>query len=135
ITWTSHLSMVIVICCLFYYLKIQIADYLKINKTAFLFKKPEEYITYLKNYKKSRFKLKTKSYQLYVTLISVSLGLFAIEMYYILSFPLLLTYIIISAGWILLCQLVFMKQYNKREEQRLQEIINNLERLSKQFIE
>src|SRR5690554_2838599 len=49
ITWTSHLSMIIIIGCLCYYLKIQITDYRKINRTAFLFKKPEEYIDYLKN--------------------------------------------------------------------------------------
>jgi len=134
ITWTSHLSMVIVICCLIYYCRIQVADYLKINKTAFLFKRPDEYISYLKDYKKSRFKLNTKTYQIYVILIGISLFLFAIEMYYILPFLLLLVYIILSIGWIVLCQLFFMKQYNKREGERLEEIINYLERISQQFL-
>jgi len=116
-----------------YYLRIQITDYRKINKTTVLFKKPDEYIAYLQNYKKSRFRLNTKTYQIYILIISLSLCLFAIEMYYILPFWQLLIYIILSIGWMLICQFVFMKQYNRREAQRLEEIIQALERLSNQF--
>jgi len=134
ITWTSHLAVVIVMGCLIYYFSIQLEDYLKINKTAFIFKKPDEYITYLKDYKKSRFKLNTQSYQVYVIFIGIALVLFAFEMYYILPLPLLILYLVMSIGWILLCQFVFMKQFNKKEEQRLEEIISDLERLSQQFL-
>jgi len=132
-TWTSHLAMIIIIGSMIYYLRIQINDYRKINKTTVLFKKPDEYIAYLQSYKKSRFKLNTKTYQVYVIIISLSLCLFAIEMYYILPFWQLLIYIVLSIGWMLICQFVFMKQYNRREAQRLEEIIQALERLSNQF--
>lgn len=134
ITWTSHLAVLIVMGCLIYYFSIQLEDYLKINKTAFIFKKPEEYITYLKEYKKSRFKLNTQSYQVYVIFIGIALTLFAFEMYYVLPLSLLILYMVMSIGWILLCQFVFMKQFNRKEEQRLEEIISDLERLSQQFL-
>ncbi|TCK84832.1 hypothetical protein [Albibacterium bauzanense] len=134
ITWTSHLAVVIVMGCLIYYFCIQLEDYLKINKTAFIFKKPDEYIAYLKDYKKSRFKLNTQSYQIYVIFIGIALVLLAFEMYYILPLSLLIFYIVMSIVWIFLCQFVFMKQFNKKEEQRLQEIISDLERLSQQFL-
>jgi len=134
ITWTSHLAVLIVLGCLIYYFSIQLEDYLKINRTAFILKKPDEYITYLKDYKKSRLKLNTQSYQVYVIFIGIALILFAFEMYYVLPLLLLLLYIVMSIGWILLCQFVFMKQYNRKEEEHLQEIINDLERLSQQFL-
>lgn len=134
ITWTSHLAVVIVMGCLIYYFSIQLEDYLKINKTAFIFKKPDEYITYLKEYKKSRFKLNTQSYQVYVIFIGLALALLTFEMYYILPLYLLILYIVMSIVWILLCQFVFMKQFNRKEEQRMEEIISDLERLSQQFL-
>lgn len=134
ITWTSHLAVVIVFGCLIYYFSIQLEDYFKIRKTAFIFKKPDEYIAYLKEYKKSRFKLNTQSYQVYLIFIAFALALFTFEMYYILPLPFLILYIVISLGWVLLCQFVFMKQYNRKEEQRLEEIIRDLERLSQQFL-
>jgi len=135
VTWTSHLAVLIVMCCLIYYFSIQLEDYLKIKKNAFIFKKPDEYIAYLKEYKKSRFRLNTQSYQVYVVFIGIALALFAFEMYYILPLFLLILYIAMCIGWILLCQLVFMKQFNRREEQRLEEIITDLERLSRQFLQ
>src|SRR5690554_5012082 len=134
ITWTSHLAVLIVLGCLIYYFSIQLEDYLKINRTAFILKKPDEYITYLKDYKKSRLKLNTQSYQVYVIFIGIALILFAFEMYYVLPLLLLLLYIVMSIGWILLCQFVFMKQYHRKEEEHLQEIIDDLERLSQQFL-
>lgn len=133
-TWTSHLAMIIVICSLIYYFRVQLIDFYKINKTAFLFKKPDEYLNYLRDYKKSRFKLNTATYQVYVILIAIALVLFSIEMFYILSLWQLLLYVVLSTGWLFLCQFVFMKYHNKREEQKLEEIIQTLERLSQQFI-
>jgi len=69
----------------------------------------------------------------YVVFISIALVLFSIEMFYVLSLWWLLIYIVLSIGWLFLCQLVFMRYYNKREEQKLEEIIQALERLSQQF--
>src|SRR5690606_14850455 len=73
-TWTSHLAMLIVIFSLVYYFRIQVSDYFSIHKTAFVFKKPDEYINYLKTYRQSRYNLNTKTYQVYVILIGVEIG-------------------------------------------------------------
>lgn len=133
VTWTSHLALIIVIACLVFYLRIQIMDYSRINKTGSLLKKPKEFIQDLRDYKKSRSKLNTKTYQIYVVLISIALGLFAFEMYYVLPFWELIIYVAVSILWVVLCQFVFMKHYDNRESQRLQEIIDNLERVCEQF--
>jgi len=133
-TWTSHLSMMIVIGSLYYFFRTQILDYYKINKTPCLFKKPDEYIAHVKEYKKSRFRFNTKSYQVYLLLIALALCLFAVEIYYILPMHQLLIYVGLSAGWVILCEFVFRKQYVRKEEQRLQEMIQELERLSQQFL-
>lgn len=133
VTWTSHLALIIVIACLVFYLRIQIMDYRRINKTGSLLKKPKEFIQDLRDYKKSRSKLNTKTYQTYVVLISIALGLFAFEMYYVLPFWELIIYVAVSILWVVLCQFVFMKHYDNRESQRLQEIIDNLERVCEQF--
>lgn len=132
-TWTSHLSMLIVIFSLVYYFKEQVADYFSIQKREFVFKKPEEYISYLKNYRQSRYALNTKSYQVYVILIAIALALFTIEIYFVLPLSLLLVYILISLGWVLLCQFIFMKHYKKEEQERLNAMIERLEKLAKQF--
>src|SRR5690606_36424497 len=113
--------------------RIQIIDYLRINKSGSLLKKPKEFIEDLKDYKTSRSKLNTKTYQTYVILISVALGLFAFEMYFVLPFWELMIYVAVSILWVVLCQFVFMKHYNNKESQRLQEIIDNLERVCEQF--
>ena len=133
-TWTSHLSMLIVIGSLYYFFRTQILDLYKINKAPCVFKKPEEYIAHMKEYKKSRFRFNTRSYQVYLILIALALCLFAVEIYYILPMSQLLAYVGLSAAWVLLCQFVFRKQYIRKEEQRLQDMIQELERLSQQFL-
>lgn len=133
-TWTSHLAMFIVIGSLIYYFRIQLMDFIKINKTAFLFKKPDEYLKYLRDYKSRRFLLHTTTYKVYIIFISIALILLSIEMFYILSLFWLIIYVVLSIAWMFLCRFVFMKYYNKREEQKLEEIIQSLERLSQQFL-
>jgi len=132
-TWTSHVSMLIVIFSLIYYFKVQVSDYFSIHKTEFVFKKPDEYISYLKNYRQSRYQLNTKTYQVHVILIATALALFAIEIYFVLPITLLLVYILISTVWVLLCQFVFMKHFKREEQERLNALIERLEKLAKQF--
>ena len=70
---------------------------------------------------------------MYVILIGVALALFAVEIYFVLPLTMLLVYIFISAAWVFICQFVFMKHFKRDEQERLNALIERLEKLSRQF--
>lgn len=132
-TWTTQLSMLIVIVCLVYYMLIQIKDYRAINNSEHLLHKPEAYITYLQQYKQHRYKLNTRNYTIYTICLSIALGLYLIEMSFYVSTASLLIFVISTIVWFLICYFVLMKVYIKKETERLEELIGKLKGLKNQF--
>ena len=130
--WTTHLSLLIFISCCFYYLFAQISDYRSISRSEQLLQEPEEYISYLKRYRKRRYILNTNKYLVYSTFIGVAFGLYFIEIYY--SSPVWIT--ITGAGvtimWFVACWFL-MKIYSRKEQEKIGEIIEKLENLERQF--
>ncbi|WP_134088146.1 hypothetical protein [Olivibacter sp. XZL3] len=132
-TWTTLLSMFIVITCLVYYMLIQVKDYRSINNSERLLNKPEAYIAYLQAYKQHRYRLNTRNYTIYTICLSIALGLYLIEMsFYVSTFALAL-FIVATVVWFLICYFVLMKVYIKKESERLEEMINKLKKLEDQF--
>jgi len=134
-TWTTQLSMFIVIVCLIYYMFIQIKDYRAINNSENLLDRPEEYISYLQLYKKHRYKLNTQNYTIYTICLSVALALYLVEMSFYVSKFALVIFILATITWFLLCYFVLMKVYIKKESEKLEELINKLKDLKNQFTE
>lgn len=132
--WTSHLSLIIFILCCIYYLVVQYRDYRSISNSEFLLKQPEEYVTYLKNYRRKRYVLNTRKYGVYSIVIGFAFALYFIEVYY--TAPLWQTFsgVIFTISWFLICALL-MRSYIKKEQEKLDEMITNLERLEKQFLD
>jgi uncharacterized membrane protein YciS (DUF1049 family) len=132
-TWTTLLSMFIVISCLVYYMLIQIKDYRSISSSESLLNKPEAYIAYLQAYKQHRYRLNTRNYTIYTISLSIALALYLIEMsFYVSTFALVL-FVIGTIIWFLICYFVLMKVYIKKESERLEELINKLKKLEEQF--
>ncbi|MXV52414.1 hypothetical protein GS399_15675 [Pedobacter sp. HMF7647] len=130
---TSQIAMLIAILCLFYYLFVQLRDYRKINNSEQLAQQPGEYIEYLKNYKHQRYILNTRIYTVYMFFIALVIGLIYIEAFVYMP---LWEVVLIVAGtiaWFAMCYFVFMKTYIRKEESRINFMIENLERLQKQF--
>lgn len=131
--WTTHAATVIIITSCLYYLIYQIRDFSKINNNTSLIDKPDEYISYLKNFKQSRYNLNTKKYKGYVLFLGFAFLLYFIEISF--TAPLWSTILgaIATAAWFAFCYFVLMRNYIRKEESKIQYMIENLERLQKQF--
>ena len=130
--WTTHLAMIIFIACCIYYIVALIDNYRKINDNK-LIDKPEDYITYLKKYKHDRYIFNTRKYTIYSIFLTAGFLLYFIEISFMAPFWVTITGFVFTFLWIALCYFVFMRIYIKREESKLEEMIQNLERLQKQF--
>ena len=131
--WTTHLGMLILIICCLYYLYVQIRDYNLIKDESLLLSKPEEYIEYLKKYKHARYLLNTRKYRIYTFFLSIGLALYFIEIAFLASVWITVLAISFTVAWILFCYLILMKDYIRKEESKLGDMIENLGRLQKQF--
>lgn len=132
-TWTTLLSMFIVITCLIYYMVIQIKDYRSIHNSERLLSEPSAYIAYLQTYKQHRYHLNTRNYSVYTICLSVALALYLIEMSFYVSAFALTVFVVAATIWFLICYFVLMKVYIKKESERLEELITKLKKLESQF--
>jgi hypothetical protein len=130
--WTTHLAMIIFIICCIYYIIALIGNYRRINHNN-LVDKPEDYIKYLTKYKHDRYIFNTRKYSIFSIFFTAGFILYFIEIAFITSFWVTVIGIILTFLWIGFCYFVLMRIYIKREEAKLEEMIQNLERLHKQF--
>ncbi len=134
-TWTTYLALAIMVGCICYYFFNQIADYRNIRNSHSLLSKPQDYTNHLKAFQQRRNRFNTQNYAVYEACIAVAFGLYAIEMYFVLPFWTFVGFIVFFVFWFLICHFVFMKQYIKHENERIAEMIANLERIKGQFDE
>lgn len=134
-TWTTYLALAIMAGCICYYLFNQLHDYRQINNSACLLSKPQDYINYLKAFQQKRNRFNTRNYTIYEACIAIAFVLYGIEMYFVLPFWMFLSTVMFMICWFLICHFVFMKQYIRNENARIQEMITNLERINGQFRE
>jgi hypothetical protein len=130
--WTTHLAMVIFMVCCLYYIVSLIGNYRRIAYNNLL-DKPEEYILYLKKYKHDRFIFNTRKYTVYSIFFTAGFILYFIEIAFLASLWVTILGVVITSLWIALCYFVLMRIYIRKEESKLEEMIQNLERLEKQF--
>jgi len=130
--WTTHLSLLVFLICCFYYLFVQFKDYRSISNSEHLLKVPREYIEYLKKYRRNRYVLNTSKYLVYSIFIGLAFGLYFIEIYF--SSPLWQTLLGLFAAaiWFIMCWFI-MRIYIRKEQEKLSDMIEELERLEKQF--
>ena len=130
--WTTHLAMVIFMVCCLYYIVSLIGNYRRIAYNNLL-DKPEEYILYLKKYKHDRFIFNTRKYTVYSIFFTAGFILYFIEIAFLASLWVTILGVVFTSLWIALCYFVLMRIYIRKEESKLEEMIQNLERLEKQF--
>jgi len=132
-TWTTYFALAIMVGCIAYYFGNQLNDYRDISRNSHLLSKPQEYIHYLRRFQEKRNRFNTRNYQVYEACIAVAFILYGIEMYFILPIWSLIGIFIFVIFWFLICHFVFMKQFIKNENLRIEEMIDNLERIKNQF--
>lgn len=130
--WTTHLAMIIFISCCLYYILAMIHNYRRINYDK-LVDKPDYYISYLKKYKQDRYVFNTRNYKVYSIFFTLGFILYFIEISFLIPLWATILGVILTFLWIALCYFVLMRTYIKREEAKLEEMIQNLERILKQF--
>ncbi len=131
--WTTHLAMIIFIACCLYYIFVLIRDYRKISDNTLLLNKPEEYINYLKKYKHDRYIFNTRKYRIYSLFFSLGFVLYFIEVSFLASLWVTILGITFTVAWLLFSYFILMRNYIRKEEAKLEDMIENLERLHKQF--
>ncbi|MGV3703868.1 MAG: hypothetical protein ACO1NU_00700 [Arcticibacter sp.] len=130
--WTTHLSIAILIGCCLYYLVVQLSGYRQFSSGKHLLQKPDVYISYLQNYQQQRYTFNTRNYRIYSIFIGIALSLFAIELYHISSLWQSALGVAFSIAWFIMCW-KWMATYRRREQERLKEMISELENIRKQF--
>ena len=133
--WTSHAALLIFMGCCIFYIYSQIRDYKRISNAEGLLERPEEYIDYLKTYKRDRYLLNTRKYRIYTAFISFGFLLYFIEIFFTASILTTVLGILFTVIWTAVCYFWLMKIYIRKEEAKLNDMIENLERLQKQFEE
>lgn len=131
--WTTHLATAIMIGSCLYYLIYQIRDYSRINSNISLIDKPDEYISYLKTYKQSRYILNTKKYKGYALFLGIAFVLYFLEIAFTAPLWSTIVGVIATAAWFAFSYFILMRNYILKEESKIQYMIENLERLQKQF--
>src|SRR5690606_30836448 len=134
-TWTTYLALAMTMGCIGYFFVNQLTDFRRINSSHSLLSEPADYIRYLQAFKQRRNRFNTRNYVGYEIVLAIAFALYAFEMYFALPFWIFITLLLLVSGWFLICHFVFMKQYIKQENARIQEMIDNLERISEQFEE
>jgi len=132
--WTTHLAMIIFLGCCLYYIIALIGNYRRITYDSLL-DKPGEYILYLKKYKHDRFVFNTRKYRSYSICFTIGFILFFIEIAFLAALWVTIFGVIFTFLWIALWYFVLMRVYIRKEESKLEDMIENLERLERQFAE
>ncbi|HEY1009473.1 MAG: hypothetical protein ACO1NS_10185 [Daejeonella sp.] len=130
--WTTHLAMFIFMSCCLYYIVALIGNYRRITYDNLL-DKPGEYILYLKKYKHDRFIFNTRKYRIYSIFVTAGFILYFIEIAFVAALWITIICIIFTFLWIALYYFMLMRIYIRREEAKLEDMIQNLERIEKQF--
>jgi hypothetical protein len=131
-SWLTYVGITIMLVTMLLYSIMIIRNYRILNKRDSTLN-PTEYLQDLKEYQKNRAKVAGWFYYLYVLLISLGLSLYFVEvlrnstiLYKVLVYG--LTFV-----WIMFLTLYYKKRIFKNEEEKLNLIIEKLERLQGQF--
>ena len=131
-SWLTYVGITIMLVTMLLYSIMIIRNYRILNKRDSTLN-PTEYLQDLKEYQKNRAKVAGWFYYLYVLLISLGLSLYFVEvlrnstiLYKVLIYG--LTFV-----WIIFLTFYYKKRIFKNEEEKLNLIIEKLERLQGQF--
>ncbi len=133
VTWTSHLAMLLVMCCIVVALLRQWKSYKEIRDASALLFEPRKYITHLKRFQANRNRTHTRIFTIYESCLAAAFALYSFELYFALPFALFIGFVLFILVWFLLAHFVVMKAYIKYENARIQQMVEDLERIQDQF--
>nr|MBC7614335.1 hypothetical protein [Pseudopedobacter sp.] len=131
--WTSYLGLAIVAGCCIYFIVIQIINIKNVASSNTLFDKPQDHIQFIQKFRKSRHIQHTRNYKIYTLVLGLGLSLYFIEFFYQLNLVLMISVVVATLAWFIVCYFYLMKIYVRKEEKRFNEMLEDLERLNEQF--
>lgn len=133
VTWSSHLAILLVGACMIYALLYQWKSYKAIQHNPEFLNKPEDYIAYLKQFQQKQHRFNTHSYRIYALGIALAFVLYSFELYFALPLGIFIGLIVFIITWFVISHYVFMRTYIQHEQEKIQIMIDDLERIRKQF--
>jgi hypothetical protein len=131
-SWVTYVGLFIMVITILLYVIMMIRDYRIIRKHDAT-TSPTEYLQDLKEYQKNRAKLYGNMYYTYVMLLSVGLALYFVEVLHDASLTGKIVVYTLTASWFLFCSLYLKQRIVKSEEEKINLIVERLERLKGQF--
>ena len=131
-SWVTYVGIFIMVITMLLYVLMMIRDYRIIHKRD-VTTSPAEYLQSLKEYQKNRAKLYGNLYYTYVMLLSIGLTLYFLE---VLDGASILSKIVVytlTLAWFLICTFYLKQRIVKSEEEKINLIVERLERLKEQF--
>jgi len=131
-TWVAYAGILIMMVCMMFYFSMIIRHYRILNKHDATIS-PTEYLVSLHQYQKERAKTVGWFYYIYVLLISIGLLLFFYEILSTFSLYGKITVYSLTVVWLLFCTFYLKRRIFQYEQEKLNIMIDRLERLKSQF--
>ncbi len=131
-SWMTYVGILTMLVSMLLYAIMIIRNY-RILKKRDATLNPAEYLQDLKEYQKNRTKISGWFYYIYLLLISFGLSLYFVEVLNNVTMVYKIVVYSITISWFLFLTLYYKKRIFKSEEEKLNLIIEKLERLQGQF--
>ncbi|WP_448699176.1 hypothetical protein ACFGVR_19650 [Mucilaginibacter sp. AW1-3] len=131
-SWVTYVGILIMLVPMVIYVVMMVRDYRLIHRRDVTVN-PTDYLQSLKEYKKNRAVLYGKLYYSYIILLSIGLALYFLE---VLNDATLVGKIVVyslTCIWFLICTFYLKDRIVKNEEEKINLIVERLERLKDQF--
>jgi len=133
-SWVTYVGLFIIMMTILLYVIMMIRDYRIIHKRD-VTTSPGDYLQNLKTYQKNRAKLYGKLYYSYVMLLSIGMALYFIEVLNDASMIGKVVVYSLTIAWFMICTFYLKKRIAKSEQEKINLIVDRLERLKGQFEE
>lgn len=131
-SWLTYVGILIMLVSMFFYLLLIVRHYRIINKRDKTVN-PTDYLMSLKVYQRNRAKLSGWFYYMYVLMITLGLSLYFVEVLASSTLMHKIMFYGITIIWILFCTFYLKARIFKNEREKLDVMIDRLERLKSQF--
>lgn len=131
-SWLTYVGIVIMLVTMLFYAILIVRNYKLLNKHD-LTQNPTAYLQDLKEYQFNRSKVAGWFYYISVLLISLGLALYFVEILRNATTAYKIAVYTLTVTWFLFLSLYYKKRIFKNEEEKLNLIIDRLERLQGQF--
>lgn len=131
-SWVTYAGILIMMVCMLFYFSLIIRHYRILNKHDATIS-PTDYLVSLHEYQKARAKTAGWFYYIYVLLISIGLLLYFYEVLSTFSLYGKITVYGTTIVWLLFCTFYLKRRIFMNEQEKLNVMIDRLERLKQQF--